>query len=213
MEKKEITSLIGTASMITSNFQRLRVIVIAAILCMAITAIACVVYSLNSFSAIKSQIYVVDRGQSFSASMVDKGVTLGNRIEFQSKNLHHLLYTITPNIEIAQANANKALEISDESVYRFINDLNEKRTYRRMQENNASQDIVVDSVKYNFKVYPYVVVTYSTVTLLRPSNITKYAVTTKCNMIDVDMNPKNREGLQVENFEVLRNEKIETRKR
>lgn len=213
MSDKNINTLIGTASTITASFRSLKFITTACVVGMVLTAVMCVYLSVSSVREMQDKVYVVDNGQVLGASRQDRAVTLGDRIEFQSRNLHHYLFTITPNYEVSQGYIERALEISDKSVYDYINDLNEKKTYRRMAENNASQDVRVDSVKYNISTRPYTVVTYATVDITRPSNITRYNVVTRCRMIDVDMNSKNREGLQVENFEVLRNEKVATRKR
>ena len=212
-EKKNINTLIGTASTITESFRRLKFITLASIIAMAVTAFGCVVWSLRAVSGMQDQVYVVDNGQVLGASRQDRAVTLGDRIEFQAKNLHHYLFTITPNYDVSQEYIERALEISDRSVYNYINDMNEKKTYRRMVESNSSQDIIVDSVRYSISSKPYIVVTYSTLEITRPSNITRYNLVTKCNMIDVDMNKKNREGLQVENFSIISNEKVGTRKR
>ncbi len=213
MEEKNINSLIGTASTITESFKRLKFVTLSSILGMVVTAVACVVYSLTTIAGYQDKVYVVDNGQVIGASRQDRALTLGDRIEFQSRNIHHLLFTVTPNYDVSQSYTERALEISDKSVYNYINNLNESKFYRRMVESNSSQDIRVDSVKYNYSRKPYTVLTYATVDLTRPSNVTRYSLITKCNMIDVDMNRKNREGLQVENFEIVKNEKVSTRKR
>ena len=213
MEEKNIKSLIGTASTITESFKRLKFVTLCSILGMVVTAVAGVVYSLTTIAGYQDKVYVVDNGQVIGASRQDRALTLGDRIEFQSRNIHHLLFTVTPNYDVSQSYTERALEISDKSVYNYINNLNESKFYRRMVESNSSQDIRVDSVKYNYSRKPYTVLTYATVDLTRPSNVTRYSLITKCNMIDVDMNRKNREGLQVENFEIVQNEKVSTRKR
>lgn len=209
----KIPSLVETAGSITESFKKLKFVTLACIAGIVITAIGCNIFGYLKFNELKSQVYVIDHGQSFSATAQDRTITLQDRIEFQARNLHKLLFTISPNRELVQKNVNEALGFSDRSVYRYYQDLNERRFYARMYQNGAYQDIQVDSVKYDLSRRPYLVVTYATLLTMRESNIQRSSLISRCNMIEVDMEKKNREGLKVENFEVLKNEIIETRKR
>lgn len=211
---KEVSSLVRTAEGITESFRKMKFVTITCIVGMAVTAVSCLVYCVFSFSKIKSEIYVMDNnGLVATASTKDKGVTLQDRIDFQARNLHKLLFTITPNSEIVQDNLNTALTFSDRSVYKYYLDLNERKFYQRMYQNNSSQDIVIDSVKFDTSRKPYRVATFATLYLTRPSNIQRSSMITRCDMIEVEINRKNPQGLQVENFEVISNDVIETRKR
>ena len=211
--KKNVSNLIGTANTITGSFKRLKFITVSAIIGMCITAIVCVYYTLYTQNEMQKQVFVIDKGQVLSASREGVSVSLRDRIEFQSKNLHRLLFTVTPNKEVVTGNVERALEISDRSVYNYYQDLNEKGFYKKMYQANASQDVKVDSVKIDISRYPYRVATFATLTTIRESNMTRYSLVTRCSMIDVDMNRKNREGLQVEDFEVVQNELIAKRDR
>jgi len=211
--KKNVSNLIGTATTITSSFNRLKFVTVAAIVGMCVTAIACVGYTLYTQSEMQKQVFVLDKGQVLTASRENLAVSLRDRIEFQSKNLHRLLFTVTPNKEVVTENVERALEISDRSVYNYYQDLNEKKFYQRMYQANASQDVKVDSVKIDISRYPYRVATFATLTTIRESNMTRYSLVTRCSMIDVDINRKNREGLQIEDFEVISNELIGKRDR
>lgn len=212
-KSKDVQSLVQTASSITGSFSKLKFITVSAVVvaCLSVAGIAG--YAMYTIAESQKQVYVIEKGQVLSATRENLSISLRDRIEFQSKNLHRLLFTISPNREVVTANVEKALEISDRSVYNYYQDLNEKKFYQRMYQAGASQDIEVDSVKIDISRHPYRVATYATVTITRESNITKSRLLTRCSMIDVDMNRKNREGLQVENFEVLRNDEIGTRKR
>ena len=210
---KSVPSLIETANTITKSFGTLKFIAVSAVIVAGLTAAACVGYTMYTISETQKQVFVIDKGQVLTASRESASISLRDRIEFQSKNLHRLLFTVSPNREVVKTNIERALEISDRSVYNYYQDLNEKKYYQRMYQANASQDIRVDSVKIDISRHPYRVATYATLTITRESNISRSTLVTRCSMIDVDMNRKNREGLQVEDFEVLRNDVTETRKR
>lgn len=210
---KNVTSLLGTTGTITESFKRLKFVSLVSIIGACLTAVVCVGFALYSISEVRKEVFVIDKGQVLVASRESANISLRDRIDFQTRNIHRLLFTVTPNKDIVTQNIEAALEISDKSVYNYYQDLNEKKFYSRMYSNNASQDIRIDSVKMDISRQPYRVATYATLTTIRESNITRSSLVTRCNMIDVDMNRKNREGLQVEDFEVLRNDRIETRKR
>lgn len=210
---KNVSSLVNTVNTITGSFNRLKIVSITSIVAACVTALGCVAYSLYSYSQNQKQVFVLDKGQVLTASAQHVSVSLRDRIEFQTKALHRLLFTVTPNKDVVTANINEALEISDKSVYEYYQTLNEKRFYLRMFQANASQDIKVDSVLVDMTTYPYRVATFATLTNIRESSMHRSSLVTRCQMIEVDMNKKNREGLQIENFTVVRNEEIETRKR
>ncbi len=210
---KSVPSLLETSTTITASFGRLKIIAVSAVIAACLTAIACVGYTLYTIGENQKQVFVIDKGQVLTASRENASISLKDRIEFQSKTFHQLMFTVSPNREVVKNNVERALEISDKSAYNYYQDLNEKKFYQRMYQANASQDIRIDSVKIDISRYPYRVATYATLTITRESNISRSSLLTRCSMIDVDMNRKNREGLQIEDFEVLRNDIIETRKR
>lgn len=212
-KKVNPSSMIETASTITAAFTRLKFITLACIVCTGLVAVGSLYLALTKFSELKRQVYVIDKGQVLSASSQDLSLSLRERIQFQSKNLHKLLFTITPNREVVQNNIEEALKISDQSVYRYYKDLNEKRFYSRMYSTGAFVDVQIDSVGLDVRRQPYQVTTYGTLTTMRESVVEKSRLVTHCQMVEVNINSKNREGLLVENFEVLRNDVYETRKR
>lgn len=210
---KKVPSLIETAGTITGSFMRLKAVSITSIVVACVTAVVCVVYSLYMYAQNQRTVFVLDRGQVLMASAQDVSVSLRDRIEFQSMTLHRLLFTVTPNKDVVTANVNQALEISDRSVYEYYQTLNEKGFYRRMFQANVSQDIRIDSVRVDMSVYPYRVATFATLTNIRESALQRSSLVTHCQMIEVNMDRKNREGLQVENFTVIKNVEVESRKR
>lgn len=210
---KNVQSLVETAGTITGSFNSLKIISITSVIVACLTAAVCVFYSLYVHSQNQRQVFVLDRGQVLTASSQDVSLSLRDRIEFQAKSLHRLLFTVTPNKDVVTANINEALEISDRSVYEYYQTLNEKGFYRRMFQANASQDIRVDSVRVDMSTYPYRVATFATLTNIRESSLQRSVLVTRCRMIEVNMNRKNREGLQIEEFTVVSNDELESRRR
>ena len=208
-----IQGLLKTTNTITESFKKLKFVTIACLAGAFLCAAFCVVYSMNAISSLGDKIYVLDNGQVLSANRRDIHVTRADEIRDQSERLHELIFSVSPNREEVMKNIDNALKFSDRSVYNYYKDIDETGFYRRLYQNGAVQDIQVDSVKTDTRQYPYPVVTYATITLMRSSTMTRYALVSRCNMIEVGRNAQNLHGLLVEKFEVVSNTKVDERKR
>lgn len=217
MEKKDnkinVQNLLNTANTITESFSKLKFVTICSILGAVICAIVCVVVSTDKLSNMADKIYVLDNGQVLSAAQMSISVVREDEIRDQAERLHHYLFSVSPNRDIVQKNLENAMKISDRSVYNYYRDVDETGFYRRLSQNGAVQDIVVDSVRTDTRQYPYPVVTYATITMTRSSKMSRYSFISRCNMIEVGRNPQNLHGLQVEKFEVVKNTLVDERNR
>ena len=212
--EKNVDNLVKATNSITSSFKSLKFVTIACLVGAFLTAVLCVVYTANSVIGMGDQIYVLDnKGQVLSAGRQDVQTSRRDEIVDQATRFHELFFNVSPNRDVVKLNLERALEISDRSVYNYYSDLNEKGFYRRMQQTNSSQQVVIYSVKVNMTQHPYLVVTYASQYITRESNITRFSLVTRCNMIEVNRNTKNLHGLQIEKFEVLENNQIEQRRR
>lgn len=217
MDKKPVETNIGNllrmTSTISESFAKLRFVTVASLVGMVVCAVVCVVYSTRSISAIGDKIYVLDSGQVMTASRRDVSVSRADEVRDQAVRLHEYLFSVSPNKEMVTRNLEQALKISDRSVYNYYKDVDETGFYRRLSQNGAVQDIVVDSVRTDTRQYPYPVVTYATITMTRQSLMSRYSLVSRCSMVEVGRNADNLHGLMVERFEVVSNQKIDERKR
>lgn len=207
-------SLIETSNTILGAFRRFKFVTVACIAGFFIGLTAVFVYATAMISQAQKTVYVVDsRGQAFSATQQQAGFGREDEIRDQSVKFHELFFNITPNNDIIRRNVERALEISDRSVYSYYNTLQEQGYYKQFVSANATQQIVVDSVRVNMRVHPYQVRTYATEYLTRESVMSKNTLVTQCSMLEVNRSEKNVHGLQIEQFEVLENRTVETRRR
>ena len=216
MDKEEIKvdNLVKVTGTITESFRKLKFVTIAAFVCVFATAFGCVVYSMYSVSKTQGKVYVVDRGQAFSATMQDQGANRSAEVEHMSKYFHGLFFNVSPNMDVVDANIETAFRYcADNSVAKYYGDLREQGFYRNVQSAQAVQEVVVDSVKVNMRVYPYEVFTYSSLYITRPSLMVKSMLVTQMSMIDVTRDSFNPNGLKIESFSVPVNKEIERRKR
>lgn len=211
--KVNIQSLLNTANTITESFSKLKFVTICCVVGAFLCAVVCVIVSTDRLSDMADRIYVLDNGQVLSAAQMSVSVVREDEVRDQAVRLHHYLFSVSPNRDIVQKNLENAMKISDRSVYNYYRDVDETGFYRRLSQNGAVQDIVVDSVRTDIRQYPYPVVTYATITVTRSSKMSRYSLISRCNMIEVGRNPQNLHGLQVEKFEVVKNSLVEERNR
>jgi conjugative transposon TraK protein len=208
-----INGLLRTSDTITGSFQKLRFVTLASFASIVVCVLGCIGYTSYTVSSMGDKIYVLDKGVAMTATRGDVMVNRADEIREQSRRLHQLLFTVSPNREMVKHNIETALKFCDKSVYNYYKDVDERGFYRRIAQTGAAQDIVVDSVVTRKTQYPYPVVTYAKLYLTRQSSVTVYNLVSRCSMLDVTRNPDNLNGLWVERFEVIRNDEVETRKR
>lgn len=213
-EKKEnMSGLFRTADTVTENFGKLRFITLTCVIGMVLCVVGCVFYSSSFVKSFGDNIYVIDKGVAMSATRSNSLVTRPDEIKEQSRKLHTLLFSVTPNKEMVEHNIDQALKFSDKSVWSYTKDIDEKKFYSRIAQAGAVQEIIVDSVKTDVSRYPYPVVTYARLFLTRQSSVTVYSLISRCRMTEATRNPDNLNGLVVEAFEVVQNKELETRRR
>lgn len=212
-EKKNVQSMVEAADSISSSFSRLKFITVMCVVGLVLGVGGTAAWCMYMLQQGSGKVYVLDGGQAFTATRQDASISRIDEVRDQSRRLHELLFNVSPNRDVNMQNLERALEISDRSVYNYYNDLQESGFYKRIYQSNASQQIVVDSIKVDMSRKPYVVRTFASQYITRESNITKQLLVTQCGMIEVNRNEKNMHGLQVEKFEILQNQTIETRRR
>ena len=78
---------------------------------------------------------------------------------------------------------------------------------------NISQQFSLDSLVTDMSVYPYKASAYGKLYLMRETNITAYDIHTSCCLVDVGRSKDNPHGLMIEQFKVVSNDKLGTRRR
>ena len=210
---KDVRSLVDISNRFTASFNAMKIIAIVCIIGAALTAVVCIYFTSSSIAQANQHIYVLDKGQVMTASQQSASLTKLDEVKDHMTRFHELFFSVSPNADVIKSNLERALELSDKSVYKYYNDLAETGFYKRMISSNMSQQVQVDSVRVDMSRYPYPVITYCTQWITRTSNMTKYELQTRCSVIDVNRSEKNLHGLQIEKFEVIKNELIETRNR
>ena len=198
---------------IESSFRRTRLLTLASVICGAAVAVGSVLCSLSFIRQQRSQIYVLDKGQSLLALQSDGSATRDLEVIDHVTRFHELFFGMAPNASTIEQNVNRALNLCDRSAYDYWSDLSEKGFYQRLVQANITQQMVVDSVVVDISSYPYKARCYAHQYMIRESNITAYEFESTCQLIDTQRSSVNPHGLMMERFAVVRNESQGTRRR
>ena len=198
---------------IEASFRRTKFLTGMTILLCSIVAVVSVFASYSFAREQKAQIYVLDKGQSFLALQSDGMATKDLEIIDHVTRFHELFFNMAPNANAIIQNVNRALVLSDKSVYDYYSDLSEQGFYTRLVQANITQQMVVDSVTVDINTYPYTARCYAHQYMIRESNITTYEFESTCQLMEISRSKDNPHGLMIEKFVVVRNESLGTKKR
>ena len=184
-----------------------------AALCIAgLVCVGSVAAALHFTASRLSDIYVLDHGSAFTASVGEEDSQRELEVQDHVARFHELLLNLSPSSEAIRTNIDRALTMSDRSAYNYWQDLSEQGFYQRLVSANISQQFSVDSLVTDMGVYPYRTRTYGKIYLLRESNITAYDVCTSCSVVDVGRskgNPHGTEMRRTRNLARIVSEKID----
>ena len=198
---------------IEASFRRTKFLTGMTILLCSLVAVVSVFASYSFAREQKEQIYVLDKGQSFLALQSDGMATKDLEIIDHVTRFHELFFNMAPNANAIIQNVNRALVLSDKSVYDYYSDLSEQGFYTRLVQANITQQMVVDSVTVDINTYPYTARCYAHQYMIRESNITTYEFESTCQLMEISRSKDNPHGLMIEKFVVARNESLGTKKR
>ena len=143
------------------------------------------VWKAYSFAeAQRQKIYVLDEGKSL------------------------MLFTLAPDKSAIEGNVQRAMFLSDRSAYSHYGDLAEQGYYNRIISGNVSQRIEIDSVKCDFNTYPYDVMTYARLFIIREKSVTERSLVTHGRLRNSTRSDNNPHGFILEGFHVLENRDI-----
>lgn len=179
-------------------------------LCLCSVVMCYSVWKAYSFAeAQRQKIYVLDDGKSLMLAL-SQDLSQNRPVEAREhvKRFHELFFTLSPDKRAIEGNIERALLLSDRTVFNHYKDLSEKGYYNRIISGNINQRIEIDSVGCNFNVYPYEVTTYARQYIIREKNITERSLVTSGRLQNSVRSDNNPHGFILESFLVLENRDI-----
>lgn len=198
---------------INTTQKTLKTVALVAVAAAAFTCIVAVAIATARVRQAAGTVYVLNEGAAMEANRADNKAQRDLEVINHVTRFHELFFNIAPNLTMINQNTARALELADESAYKYFNDLKEQRYYSTLININATQQIYVDSVKVDVAHYPYRAVTFASLYVVRETTATQYAIKTSCELTNVVRTPKNPNGLMMHKFYATKPELIETRNR
>lgn len=195
------------------GFKKMKFVVWAVLIFSLLVILGTIGWCLSAVSSSQDRVYILDKGQAFSAGMASGNSYRGMEVNDHVSRFHELFFRLSPSKEAITRNVDEALMMCDKSAYDYYMDLSEKEYFARMINANISQDFSIDSLHVNVTDYPYSARLFGKMYVLRESSITAYDFISSCNIIDVERSVSNPHGLMMEKFKIEKNEKIASRKR
>lgn len=191
---------------IESSFRHLRLFGIV-YLCMCTLIMGYSVWKAYGFAELQRQkIYVLDEGKSLMLAL-SQDLEQNRPVEAREhvKRFHELFFTLAPDKRAIESNIQRAMFLADRSAYGHYRDLAEQGYYNRIISGNVTQRIEVDSIKCDFNNYPYEVVAYARLSIIREKSITERSLVTKGRLINSIRSDNNPHGFIFEAFRVVEN--------
>ena len=202
---------------IETSFRHLRLFGIV-YLCACTLLVGYSVWKAYGFAeAQRQKIYVLDEGKSLMLALsqdleqnrpVEAREHVRRFHELFSLRFHELFFSLAPDKSAIEGNIQRAMFLSDRSAYAHYRDLAEQGYYNRIISGNMSQRIGIDSVKCDFNSYPYEVVTYARLSIIREKSVTERSLVTRGRLLNSTRSDNNPHGFILEAFRVVENRDI-----
>ena len=188
---------------IETSFRHLRLFGIV-YLCVCTLLVGFSVWKAYSFAeAQREKIYVLDEGKSLMLAL-SQDLEQNRPVEAREhvRRFHELFFTLSPDKNAIEGNIRRAMFLSDRSAYAHYVDLAEQGYYNRIISGNVNQRVGIDSVKCDFHTYPYEVVTYAKLSIIREKRVTERSLVTRGRLLNSTRSDNNPHGFILEAFRV-----------
>lgn len=200
---------------IETSFKRTKFLTICCIVATVVISLGSIVFAAIYVSSHNDNIYLVDStGSAMTASKFSEDqLQRENEIDDHVRRFHEFMFNLSPSRDAINTNMERAFVMCDKSAFKYYNRQDERGFYSQLENENIVQYIIVDSIAVNMSVYPYQERTYGRLYISRDSNLSKYIFESSGQLVEVGRSKNNPHGLMLENFNVSRQDFVETRKR
>ena len=191
---------------IESSFRQIRLFGIVFV-CMCCAVMCYSVWKAYGFAELqREKIYVLDQGKSLMLAL-SQDLSQNRPVEARehTRRFHELFFSLSPDKSAIEENIRRALFLADRSAYTRYRDLAEQGYYNRIISAGINQRVEIDSMAFNFNVYPYEVMTYARQLIIREKSITERSLVTKGRLLNSNRSDNNPHGFILEAFQVIEN--------
>ena len=199
---------------IESSQKHIRTLAFVALGISLVISLGAIFLSLNFAEKQREKIYVLENGNSLQLAL-SRDIKKSRPVQarYHLKLFHELFYTLDPDEKVIEQNMNKALYMCDESVRRMYLTLKEQGFYNQVIAENISQRITVDSIQVDFSTTPIKARCFARQEIIRSTKLTIRELVSTCYLREVSMTDHNPMGFLVENYQVVSNKDLASKKR
>jgi conjugative transposon TraK protein len=161
----------------------------------------------------QERVYILTNGRAFEAKASDKRDNMEVECRGHIRRFHELVFNLTPDGKVIEANMHRAYYLADGSVRRFYDNLRESGYISGIISGNVTQSVSIDSIWVSSGDEPYVFRCWAKEKLVRSTTITERNLETHGFLREIQRSDDNEHGLLIERFEVLENNDIRTKNR
>jgi len=187
--------------------------------CMVVTAGALglcgwvVYYSGRQVAAAQQRIYLLASGKALEGVAADRRDNVAVEARDHVRCFHEDFFTLDPDEQVIRVNIGRALYLADGSAKRAYENLKESGYYAGIIGGNISQEITVDSVALDLRVYPYYFRCFATQRITRPSLVLTRDLITEGWLRTVTRSDNNPHGFLIEHWNTIENKDLKTENR
>jgi conjugative transposon TraK protein len=172
-----------------------------------------VYYTGRQVAAAQQRIYLLASGKAMEGVAADRRDNVAVEARDHVRVFHEDFFTLDPDERVIRTNITRALYLADGSAKRAWENLKESGYYSGIISGNISQEITVDSVALDLRVYPYYFRCFATERITRATVVLTRDLITEGWLRSVTRSDNNPHGFLIERWNTIENRDLKTENR
>ncbi len=168
-------------------------------------------YELSEQSA--KRIYILAGGKVLAADLSERSENIAVEARDHVESFHRYFFSLDPDEKVIEANLVRALYLADGSAKKQYDNLRESGFYASIISGNISQQVIIDSVQVEDKVYPYYFRCVASQQIIRSTSIVTRRLLTEGYLRSVARSDNNPHGFLIERWRILENRDVDVKTR
>jgi len=190
---------------IDTAFKHVRAFSIVMILACLIISGFSLIKSYQAIQSAQNRIYILANGKVMEAFSSGRKENIAVEARDHVKSFHQYFFSLDPDDKVIQATISKALYLADESAKSQYDNLKENGYYSNLIAANISQEVRIDSVRFDANQYPYFFQCYAIQKLIRSTSTVNRILVTEGYLRSVSRSDNNPHGFLIERWRTISN--------
>ncbi|HWK02425.1 MAG TPA: conjugative transposon protein TraK [Puia sp.] len=161
----------------------------------------------------QGRVYVLTSGRILEALASDRKENIPVEARDHIRSFHQYFFTLAPDEKVINANISHAFYLADGSAKRLYDNLKENGYYAGIISGNISQEIGIDSIALDTKVYPFYFRCWATQRIIRTTSLITRGLLTEGWLRTTVRSENNPHGFLIERWNTIENKDLKIEKR